>query len=153
METAISTLSVLPANRDEQHRFANKMVEELLNGEHDILKVWQQMSIIADTLNEIKDSNTLKQAVISEVEKYGKEGATVNGCTLTVGRRRSWDYSGCNDSVWAMHKQRVLSFTNDLKEREKFLQNLKPGMIAVDEQTGEQLNPPIVSVTEFITVK
>ena len=153
METAVSTISILPATRDEQHRFASKMVEELLNGEHDVLKVWQQMSIVADTLNEIKESNTLKQAVIAEVEKYGKDGAMVNGCKITKGQRRNWDYSETNDSVLTALESDLKSKKDSISERQKFLQNLKPGIVAYDEITGEQLNPPKFSLTEYVIVK
>lgn len=151
METAISTLSVLPETREQQHAFANKAIDELMNGNHDLLKVWQQMSIIADTLNEIKESVTLKNAVIAELEKYGKDGKEVNGCKLTVSQRRTFDFSGCNHTAYSILKNEIKARTEIVKELETMLKALKSPM--ADPETGEVINPPTFTVNEFVTVK
>jgi len=151
METAVSTLSILPSTREQQHNFANKMIEELLNGEYDILKVWQQMSIIADTLNEIKESNTLKQAVLSELSKYGKEGMKLNGCTLTIGSRRNFDFSQCKFEKYDTLKASIKEATTRQKEYEIMLKSLS--MPVADPDTGEMINPPAYTTTEYVIVK
>lgn len=151
MDTALSTLSYLPETREQQHTFAHKAIEELMNGNHDLLKVWQQMSIIADTLNEIKESATLKAAVISEIEKYGKEGVTVNGCKLTKGSRRTFDFSECNHARYNELKQVTEYAKAEMKDIETLLKALKESV--ADASTGELINPATSTVTEFIVVK
>ena len=151
METAISTLSVLPETREQQHTFANKAIEELMNGNHDLLKVWQQMSIIADTLNEIKESVTLKNAVIAELEKYGKDGKEVNGCKLTVSQRRTFDFSTTNHEGWRMAEEELNNWKETKKESETFLKALKSPV--VDPDTGVVINPPTFTVNQFVVVK
>ena len=118
---ALSTLSQLPATREEQKTFANKAIEELLNGDYDLLKVWQQMTIVADTLELIKKSETLKQAVISEVQKFGKDGTEINGCKLTVSQRRNFDFSNCNHAKYNESKAIIEDHTKEVKEIEAFL--------------------------------
>ena len=151
METAISTLSVFPETRQQQHDFANRAIEELMNDNHDLLKVWQQMSIIADTLNEIKESVTLKNAVIAELEKYGKDGKEVNGCKLTVSQRRTFDFSECNHEGWRMAEEELNNWKETKKEAETFLKALKSPV--ADPETGEVINPPTFTVNQFVTVK
>ena len=151
METAISTLSVLPETREQQHDFANKAVAELLSGNYDIVKAWQQMSIIADTLNEIKESITLKNAVIAELEKYGKDGTEVNGCKLTVSQRRTFDFSACNHTAYSILKNEIKARTEIVKELETMLKAMKSPM--ADPETGEVINPPTFTVNQFVVVK
>lgn len=151
METALSTLSVLPATREQQHRFANMMVEEIINGDHDPVKVWHQMSIIADTLNEVKDSLTVRQAVANELEKYGKEGASINGCKITLTGRKKWDYSECGHTGYNTMKAQEEKVKSAIKDIEKFLQAMKEPM--VDPTSGEIIIPPTFTTTEVITVK
>lgn len=144
METAISTLSVLPETRDQQHNFANKAVEELMNGDYDLPTMWAKMSIYADTLEEIMKSTTLRAAVLSELEKYGKEGVMVSGCKLSVASRKNYDYSTSGSSEYTQLKARI-------KEVEVLLKALKEPM--ANPETGEMIYPPAYTITEYVTVK
>lgn len=148
---AIQTLSQLPETREQQKEFANQVIEELMNGNHDLLRVWQQMTIIADTFELIKKSETLKQAVIAEVEKYGKDGATINGCKLTVQQRRNFDFSACNHAGYNASKHNIEIETKKLKKFEAFLKTLKEEI--GDQNTGELIMPPTFTVTEYVVVK
>src|SRR5574343_522007 len=118
---ALSTLSQLPETREQQHAFAHKAIEELLNGDYDLLKVWVQMSIVADTLEEIKKSETLKQAVTTELMKHGKEGTTVNNCKLTLTTRRNFDFSACNHAAYNKSVAIVEHHKKQIKDIEAFL--------------------------------
>ena len=153
METALSTISVLPANRDEQHRFANKLVEEICNGDCDPVKVWQQLTILADTLNEVKESRTVRDVVSKEFAKYGKEGVCVNGSKVTLTTRKTFDYSGCGDATLYGLEAVLQDVKDKIASRKKYLQSLKHGFVAYDEATGAQLNPATYTETEIITVK
>mgnify|MGYP007068293312 CR=1 FL=1 len=109
------------------------------------------MSIIADTLNEIKESNTLKQAVLSELSKYGKEGMKLNGCTLTIGSRRNFDFSQCKFEKYDTLKASIKEATTRQKEYEIMLKSLS--MPVADPDTGEMINPPAYTTTEYVIVK
>ena len=53
METAISTLSVLPSNRDQIRSFSRQLKDEILSGNTDPLKALVQLKFIEKMLEDI----------------------------------------------------------------------------------------------------
>jgi hypothetical protein len=148
MEQALSTFTAMPATRQEQHNFAAKITTELLNGEYDIVKFWVQAKIIADTINEIMDSKQLKDIAIQQI---GEDGQNMGGCKITVGNRRTFDFSKCDHFEWVELSNQITENKEKLKKIEALLKVLdKP---IVDAETGAIINPPTVSVIEFPVVK
>jgi hypothetical protein len=148
---ALSTLTVLPETRQQQHAFANKAIEELMNGDYDLVKMWMQFTIIADTLDEIKKSETFRQAVVSRLAMYGKEGAEINGCTITLSERKNFDFSNCNHQALNESKLAIEFHKAKIKEIETFLKALK--VPVADTETGDVIEPPTYTVTEIVTVR
>lgn len=149
MESAISQLSYLPETREQQHTFVHKAIEELMNGEHDIMKFWIQASIVADTLNEIKDSLVIKRAAIAEAAKYKEQ--PYMGCNVSVVNRKTYDFSKCCHPDWERYTSALSDAKERVKEVEAFLKSLHSPV--VDTETGELIQPPTVTESEYITVK
>jgi len=149
MESAISQLNYLPETREQQKTFVHKAIEELMNGEHDIMKFWIQASIVADTLNEIKDSILIKKAAIEEARKYKDQ--PYMGCKISVVSRKTFDFSKCNYSPYIHAKGKLATAKDEVNRLESFLKNMQLQM--GDPVTGEILNPPTFTESEYITVK
>ena len=148
---ALSVISQLPETREQQKTFINAAIEEIVNGENDPARVFAKLRIIGDAIKGILDSPRVQEIAMNEVRKYGKE-AVINGNKLTVSSRKSWNYEECGDTILLQLKKIEEDCKLQISEHQKFLQTLKPGMVAVDEQTGEQLTPPTFTTTEFIKV-
>lgn len=149
MESAISQLSYLPETREQQRTFVHKAVEELMNGEHDIMKFWIQASIVADTLNEIKDSLKVKQAAVAEAAKYKDQ--PYMGCKISVVSRKTFDFSKCCYMDWERSKFDIEAAKERVKRAETFLKALQSPV--ADPETGEMIYPPTFTESEYITVK
>lgn len=145
---ALTHLSNLPETREQQHRFADMAIEELMNGNHDLVKMWVKLSILADTLNEIKDSAVFKNAAIEEARK---QTSKVNGCEVKVTERKNFDFSGCGHSRLNELKFDIEEAKKQAAEIEKFLKTVKEPIVL--ESTGEIILPPTSTVTSYITVK
>lgn len=145
---ALTQLSNLPETRAEQHTFVHAAIEELMNGEHDLMKFWVQASILADTLNEIKESLLIKRMVLEEANKY--KGTKAYGCDINVKSKRSYDYSVCNHPKWQLLKQEEKDLKESIKEIESMLKTLKNDI--ADVETGDVISPPNVSVSEYVAV-
>jgi len=149
MESAISQLNYLPETREQQKTFVHKAIEELMNGEHDIMKFWIQASIVADTLNEIKDSILIKKAAIEEARKYKDQ--PYMGCRISVVSRKTFDFSKCCYMDYERTKFEIEAAKERLKKAETFLKSIPAEM--ADPATGEMIYPPTFTESEYITVK
>ena len=147
---ALIQLNKLPETRSEQKTFVHQAIEELMNGEYDIAKFWVQATIIADTLNEIKDSTLIKKLAIVEAAKY--KGQSFMGCSVDVQIRKTFNFNQCNYSVYADLKKREAELKAEIKSVETFLKSIKDVPI-VDMNTGEEITAAPFIITEYITVK
>ncbi len=153
METALSQITKLPETREQQKTFVNAAVEEICNGDLDILRIFTKLRIIQDTIKDILSAPVVENLAILAAAKYPKGECDVFGNKLTLAARKNYDFSECNDYTLNNLEKDLKHTKTKIKERQTFLQSLKPGMIAVDEITGEQLKMPTFTVTEYITVK
>jgi len=149
---ALAVISQLPDTRAQKETFIHAAIEEIVNGDNNPALIFAKLRIIGDAIKGILESKRVQDAAMTEVLKYSGD-CEINGNKITIQSKRAFDFSGCNDSILAFHEQEYESAKKSIEDRKTFLKGLKPGMIAIDEQTGEQLAPPAVSVTEFIVVK
>lgn len=149
MESALAQLHYLPETRQEQHTYVHKAIEELMNGDYDIMKFWIQASILADTLNEIKDSLVIKRHAITEAAKYKDQ--EYMGCKISVVDRKNFDYSTCSYSKYDALLKQQAKLKEEIKKVEGFLKGITGNI--VDAETGEEIYPPSFTTTTYVTVK
>lgn len=98
----------------------------------------------------IKDK--AKQAALTEVGQYGRQGVTRSGVAMILKEAGvTYDYS--NDRVWCELNRTVLAALEQRKEQETFLKSIPPeGCLCVDESTGEEYRayPPLRSASDGI---
>ena len=154
METALSTLSTLPSNKEQLHVFGKKLKNEILASDKDPLKILVQLKmiekVIADTLKDDDiDYHFLKEFLLYEKEKE----IEVNGAKLRQQETGvKYDYSASGDPAWFDLQKQVEELTAKKKEREKFLQSIPMSETGlVDEKTGVFITrPPKTSKTKVI---
>lgn len=119
------------------------LINDIDEGHMHPLQVAAQFKFIEDVMTNVKEE--LRQRVIAEQDKYGKEKMTYHGATFEVKEAGvKYDYSECQDSIWNQLKQQIDALTEQIKEREAFLKSLKERFTYIDESTGEimTLYPP-----------
>lgn len=153
METALSTISVLPSGKQQVATFTQKLKNEILASDRNPLPILVQLKYIEKVITEtLKDEEIkyhfLKEFLLHEDEKI----VEVNGAKLNqqeVGVK--YDYNASGDPVWIDLNKQITLLTERKKEREKFLQNVPYDKGFVDPDTGLFVTrPPKKSETQVI---
>ena len=71
--TALSTLSVLPSNKEEVKRFSRMLKDEILAADRDPLKILVQLKLIEKVLEDVLKDEEIDHHFNKEFELYGKE--------------------------------------------------------------------------------
>lgn len=119
------------------------LLNDIDEGHMHPLQVAAQFKFVEDVISNVKEE--LRQRVIAEQDKYGKEAMTYHGATFEIKEAGiKYDYSHCNDVIWDDLKKQMDALNEQIKEREAFLKTLKERFTYIDESTGEivTLYPP-----------
>lgn len=112
------------------------LLNDLDEGHIAPLQLAAQLKFVEDIITNVKEE--LRQRVIKEQSKYGKERMTYHGAEFDIREAGvKYDYSHCNDTIWDDLKQQLNDLNDKMKEREAFLKTLKERLTYVDESTGE----------------
>ena len=131
----------------------SQMKENLLSGEMNVLDFIIKVEVLKNSLEELKKDTDVKDYVLREVEKYGKE-AQRNGVKIRqIEAGVKYDFENCNDAIIEGLLNRQEEVKNKIKERTEFLKNIPEGGITeLDEETGEYrriVRPAKSSTTTF----
>lgn len=119
------------------------LLNDIDEGHMHPLQVAAQFKFVEDVISNVKEE--LRQRVIAEQDKYGKQAMTYHGATFEIKEAGiKYDYSHCNDVIWDDLKKQMDALNEQIKEREAFLKTLKERFTYIDESTGEivTLYPP-----------
>lgn len=123
-------------NKDTIKETSLALINDIDEGHMHPLQVAAQFKFVEDVINNVKEE--LRQRVIAEQDKYGKERMTFHGATFDIKEAGiKYDYSNCDDTIWNDLKQQLNNLNDKMKEREAFLKTIKERFTYVDESTGE----------------
>ncbi len=155
METALSTLSTLPSNREQVFSFVKMLKNEILANDRNPLQILVQLKMIEKAIGDVLKDEDIDYHFLKEFLLYEKEKEiTVNGALLhksEVGVK--YDYPSCGDPVWNDLLKAEKEISEKRKEREKFLRNIPYDKGTVDPETGVFITRPPKSSKEKVIVK
>jgi len=144
METALSTLSILPSNREQLKIFSRQLKDEILSSDKDPLKILVQLKFIEKLIEDVLKDEGVEYHFLKEFELYEKEKVVqINGAKLQqseVGTK--YDYDACGDPKWYDLNKQASEIAEKKKEREKFLQSIPYDQGVVDPDTGVFITRP-----------
>jgi hypothetical protein len=147
METALSTISVLPSEKLEVEQFKRMLKSEILADDKDPLKILVHLKFIEKVIADTLKDEDLEKHFLNEFVKYDKkEKVVISGAALTsreVGTK--YFYDGCGDPVWDETDKKIKELSEKRKEREKFLQNIPVNSEFVDPDSGAYIKRPAKS--------
>ena len=112
------------------------LLKDLDEGHITPLQLAAQLKFVEDIITNVKEE--LRQRVIAEQSKYGKDRMTYQGASFDIKEAGvKYDYSNCEDEIWNYIDKHIQELTEQRKEREAFLKTLKERFTFVDESTGE----------------
>ena len=90
--------------------------------------IYESLVVISKRANQIAANvkEELRQRVIAEQDKYGKEQMTYQGASFDIKEAGvKYDYSNCEDVIWNDIDKHIQELTEQRKEREAFLKTIK----------------------------
>lgn len=142
--TALSTINLLPSNREEIRSFVGTLKSEILANERDPLKILVQLKMIEKTIEDLLKDEELDRHFLKEFLLYDKEKVVmVRGAKLQameVGTK--YDYTKSGDPIWNDLEKKAKDIADKKKEREKFLQNIPYDAGIVEAETGVFITRP-----------
>jgi hypothetical protein len=153
METALSTISVLPSGKEQVTLFTRQLKNEILANDKDPLPILVHLKYIEKTIADVLKDEEIDLHFLKEFQLYSKdEKVIIKGSELRqseVGVK--YDYPDTGDPVWIDLDDKIKELTEKKKEREKFLQNIPYDKGIVDPDTGLFVTrPPKHSHTKVI---
>ena len=142
MESAVSVIKLMPANKSEQNDFARQLLSHALSGDVNPLELEVYLKSIEDTIKLVRKNIEYKGALELESDKFPGKEFDFAGATITKMSRTTMDYS--NDEEWIVLDAKK-------KAREKTLKGLDKPM--ADPNTGEIINPPIKKFSEYLKIQ
>lgn len=103
------------------------------------LEAWAYLIRIERGLENVKEA--IKDAAMSELATYGKEGATKGGLVLTMGSTSKWDYSGVT-----RHAQ-LKAELKRVEERAKMANKIHAPL---PDDDGVEIEPAVVKKSDTI---
>ena len=151
----LKLINGFPANKTEIKQMSQQLIDTVIDGDVDPIKQVVYATAIRDVVKNFLDSRDVKDLTIREIAKYGNS-ASAYGATLTSKEGGvKYDYSVCNDPVYAEMVFQLSELKDKMKEREEYLKHLPElGQTVVNEETGEvsKIYRPARMATETIQV-
>jgi hypothetical protein len=152
METALSTINVLPSGKLEVAQFVRQIKSEILANDKNPLPILVQLKMAEKTIKEILTDDDIDNHFLKEFLLYDKdEKVIVSGAELRSGETGvKYDYKASGDLAWVDLDKQIVELTEKRKQREIFLVTLPDGGM-VDPDSGLFITrPPKSSKTKVI---
>ena len=144
METALSTISVLPSGKQQVATFTQKLKNEILASDRNPLPILVQLKYIEKVITETLKDEEIKYHFLKEFLLYDKEKiVTVNGAKLSESETGvKYDFNASGDVVWMDLDKQIKDLTEKRKERETFLKGIPYDEGFVDPEHGNFITRP-----------
>jgi hypothetical protein len=153
METALSTISVLPNEKLELAIFTRKLKSEILVNDRDPLVILKQLKFIEKTIADVLTDSDIENYFLNEAEKYRENTFEHVGVKFTVQEVGiKYQYDDCGDAIWYDLQKDMETLKDKIKERETYLKSL-PYEGTVCAINGNFLNKPTKTSKTKVTVR
>ena len=147
METALSTITVLPSTKEQRNQFIIDVVDEICNsGNINALDADIMLKSGIDTLEEIRKNDRVKELVLKEADKYPEKSFEYGNFKVTKSSRTINDFKGCDQHLDELYRQ-MEALKLQIKAREQLV------LTGINTETGEVFKPVKSTVTEFLKIE
>jgi hypothetical protein len=153
METALSTISVLPSEKLEVAQFTRMLKSEILVNDRDPLAILKHLKFIEKVIADILTDKDIEDHFMNEAEKYTEKSFDHVGVKFTVqevGTKYQYDASG--DVIWFDLQKEKETLANKIKERETYLKSI-PIEGTVCPIHGNFITKPLKTGKSKVTVR
>lgn len=149
---ALAAITLLPQTKAQINNFVRIAKNEILSGDYNPLEINLRFKAIEEVIKAIRTDDEIKEMVILEAEKYPEKTVNVFGCEVQKRNNSTYNFKYCNDSELEKLQTIADEANKNLKDRQELLKMLKPNQLA-NPETGEMIQPPLVSTKTILAVK
>jgi len=150
METAVSTLVLLPNTSNQIETFANSLISEIVNGNISAIETDYRLKAIENVIDKVRKNKEVKEAISNECDNYGKKQFNFGDATISLSSRSNYNYSKC--AKWNELKGIEKDITEKRKKLETLMQSISNEI--ADVETGEMIQPAeLLDSTKIISYK
>lgn len=134
-------------------KYSAQAIAAIVEGEVNPLTAYLNMSKFAKVADAVLKNKEVKDLALNELEKYGSEQRTFGDCKAEIIEAGvKYDYSECNDPVYAEIIAQEAEILEKKKAREAYLKAIRDHETTVNESDGtiNTLYPPIKRSTTTI---
>lgn len=146
-----SVLSLFETNKAERQSFVADVVQRLISGEVDPLKLHLQVKCTEQILSDLKEQPEYKEMLLETAEQYGKKFERYNSEFAIKEAGTNWHYDKCEDVEYNKMVEDMEALKDRMKQREKFLQSIPVSGIA-DPENGNMIYPAYKTSTTIVQV-
>ena len=146
METALSTISILPSTKQQRESFVNMAIMEFTNGNIQPLPTYLAYKGAFETLKEIVENKRVKQLAFDQADQEPETTFTLGNFEVCKTGKTTYDWEKYPDEVL----QNMLLEQELLKKRIEARQ--KTILAGMNEETGEVYAPVPFKKSEFLKV-
>jgi hypothetical protein len=129
-------LGTLRPTAATSEQIAGGIIEAVKEGRINPIELAVKKKCITDAFEMALKNEEIKSMCVSEVEKYGKEGATMFGATIKVTSTAKYDYS--KDPKWKELNDSIADTLKLIKDQEERIKvACKNNASLIDQETGE----------------
>ena len=150
--SALSLIKAMPETKAQIATFIRSVKEELLSGASNPIEVDVRLKILEEVISGIRKDEAIKEQLVDELAKYPEKTVKLYGCEISKRNMTKYNYQYCNDSELVLLQAEADMAALKLKERQELLKMIKPKTL-VNPETGEYLEPPLVTITESFSIK
>jgi hypothetical protein len=150
--SALSLIKAMPENKQQIASFIRSVKEELLSGTSNPIEIDVRLKILEEIVIGIRKDEGIKEQLVNELAKYPEKTVKLFGCEISKRNMTKYNYQYCNDSELVLLQAEADMAAQKLKERQELLKLIKPKTL-VNPDTGEFLEPPLITTTESFSIK
>ena len=117
LQTELATINMNNIDLPKSKQLSDHWIAEILEGNIPPIDFAVKKKLIEQALEAVLKNDAVKKYAVEEIEKFGKEGATVMGAKVTVVNRAAYEYK--SDPIWKIIKAQLEPLEKDLKAQEE----------------------------------
>ena len=151
--STVSILSLFETSKEERASFVADVVDRLLQGNADPIKVHLQVKAMEDMVKSLNDNKDYKSLLLDAVEKNGKKFTAFNAEFNIREVGVKYDYSKCGDIELTQLQAELDALSERIKAKQKFLQTVpQAGIEILHEDELIKVYPPSKTSTTSVAV-
>jgi len=151
--STVSILSLFETSKEERASFVADVVDRLLQGNADPIKVHLQVKAMEDMVKSLNDNKDYKSLLLDAAEKNGKKFTAFNAEFNIREVGVKYDYSKCGDIELTQLQAELDALSERIKAKQKFLQTVpQAGIEILHEDELIKVYPPSKTSTTSVAV-